>query len=88
LKFDGQEDESLPVQGQMVLDPYLFHETTAGPFRCLLRRNHSILSQIQQVIPSRSREKKKLEEIMPQLNLDGKIYTPLFILEEDRVRVA
>lgn len=22
---------------------------------------------------------------MPQLNLDGKIYTPLFILEEDRV---
>lgn len=25
---------------------------------------------------------------MPQLNLDGKIYTPLFILEEDRVWVA
>ena len=26
-----------------------------------------------------------MERILPQLNLDAKIYTPLFILEEDRV---
>jgi hypothetical protein len=28
-----------------------------------------------------------MEQTLPLLNLDGKIYTPLFILEEDRVLV-
>lgn len=28
-----------------------------------------------------------MERTLPLLNLDGKIYTPLFILEEDKVNV-
>lgn len=44
------------------------------------------MPQIQQVLLQPFRAKKTIFKSIPELNLDKKHYTPLFVLEEDKVQ--
>jgi hypothetical protein len=68
------------MQGKMVWDTFISIPASVGAEWPLIWRNNQVLPSIQQVFPHSVREQKRLESIKPVINLDGRCYTPLFIL--------
>ena len=80
IEENEQENTKQLMQGKMVWDTFISISASIGAEWLLIWRNYQVLPSIQQVFPDSVREQKRLENIRPVINLDGRCYTPLFIL--------
>ncbi len=87
VSSNGKEDQKFILRSFMVLEPSFRAKSNKIRFAFQEKIAVTTLSKAQQVQILPFRGYNTFDKVLPVLNRDNKHYTPLFILEEDKVHI-